>query len=447
MVYSTLTGSSISGTTIATNTATVQSTTTVSSLTASGVLGIGTANPNVALYVNANASTAGTVMAAHFSAGAYLNGSATLIGISAEPGNWAKVAIGHVRTSGYDVGDLVFLTRSSVDTASVAMSDERMRITSGGNVGIGTVNAVSMLTIWNQTTPNTSPNLSLVGYSTSPGTGPGINFYCWISAITPQSRIEAYDDNNYGSWLTFSTKINGDGSNLLRESLRLGGPSGNVGIGIASPSATLDVNGTARIGSAPANSIGGDSFKITIGADANGQNPMSIYSYADANYIIAFFNTAKNVRGSIIGVNSSSISFNTTSDARRKTNITDMPSMIQKIKQLKPRSYIWKESDDKDDGFVAQEVHKVFPQFMTSATAYANVCKHSYSQLFDGNLCTCCDFENPIDKDGKPQYYGLDYGKFTPYLTKALQETIDMVEAQAKRIEVLEAQVTALLQK
>ena len=28
--------------------------------------------------------------------------------------------------------------------------------------------------------------------------------------------------------------------------------------------------------------------------------------------------------------------------------------------------------------------------------------------------------ENPIKKDGTEHYYGLDYGKLTPYLTKAL---------------------------
>jgi hypothetical protein len=368
-----------------------------------------------------------------------------------------------------------------------------------------------MLTIWNQTTLNISPNLSLVGYSTSPGTGPGINFYCWISAITPQSRIEAYDDNNYGSWLTFSTKINGDGSNLLRESLRLGGPSGFVGIGTANPSATLDVNGTARVnntlqftGGAGGTQtlIAGASSSSTSSApfihsnydflvgwsynpngnsynDLAAQSPQGVqgqgislrgssnaamiqictsyipYSAVKVgtgpNYIMAM-NYVASVPGSSTQIGSithttSSVSYNTTSDGRRKTNITDMPSIIQKIKQLQPRYYNWKESGDKDSGFIAQEVHKIFPQFITVGLAPSTICRHTESDLFDGNLCTCCDFENPIDKDGKPQYYGLDYGKFTPYLTKALQETIDMVETQAKRIEVLEAQVTALLQK
>jgi hypothetical protein len=52
-------------------------------------------------------------------------------------------------------------------------------------------------------------------------------------------------------------------------------------------------------------------------------------------------------------------------------------------------------------------------------------------------LCSCCDWENPITKDGKEHIYSLDYGRFTPYLTKALQETIEMVENQKKEIDEL----------
>jgi hypothetical protein len=52
-----------------------------------------------------------------------------------------------------------------------------------------------------------------------------------------------------------------------------------------------------------------------------------------------------------------------------------------------------------------------------------------------------------MNKDGSMHTYGLDYGRFTPYLTKALQETIAMVESQAARIATLEAQVALLVAK
>ena len=215
---------------------------------------------------------------------------------------------------------------------------------------------------------------------------------------------------------------------------------GNVGIGSASPGASLDVPGTTKLGPLGAGiAMGGGNFKVAITGDTNGLNPLAMGAYNDGYWCIAFYSAGGTVRGSILGVNSGSISFNTTSDRRRKDNIQDMSSMISKIKALKPRTYTWKESGDKDDGFVAQEVHKVFPQFITSAVSYCDICHHSYSDLYDGKLCECCDFENPIGKDGTPHYYGLDYGKFTPYLTKALQETIGMVESQAEQITALQA--------
>ena len=46
------------------------------------------------------------------------------------------------------------------------------------------------------------------------------------------------------------------------------------------------------------------------------------------------------------------------------------------------------------------------------------------------------DIENPKRKDGTDFYYGLDYGKLTPYLTKALQETIQKLEDLTSKIKI-----------
>jgi hypothetical protein len=48
----------------------------------------------------------------------------------------------------------------------------------------------------------------------------------------------------------------------------------------------------------------------------------------------------------------------------------------------------------------------------------------------------------PCDASGNPFYYGLDYGKFTPYIIKAFQEykiyTDDIILDLTQRIEALE---------
>ena len=46
--------------------------------------------------------------------------------------------MGHCRTDSNDRGSIVFLCNNVNEATSVTMSDERMRITSTGNVGIGT---------------------------------------------------------------------------------------------------------------------------------------------------------------------------------------------------------------------------------------------------------------------------------------------------------------------
>ena len=101
-----------------------------------GNTGIGISNPNCRLYISTNAGNNVNSFAIRVSSGGGTDGSgyATLIGLGAESGGWSKCAIGHTRTNGYDVGDIVFLNRNTIDNADCTMSDERMRITSTGNV-------------------------------------------------------------------------------------------------------------------------------------------------------------------------------------------------------------------------------------------------------------------------------------------------------------------------
>jgi hypothetical protein len=84
------------------------------------------------------------------------------------------------------------------------------------------------------------------------------------------------------------------------------------------------------------------------------------------------------------------------SDRRLKYNIEDMPSMLDKIMSMEPKVYQWKDQDGKGYGFIAQDIHKLFPDMPKI-------------------------YVDKLDEEGKP-YYGLDYGAFTPYIIKALQE-------------------------
>ncbi len=108
----------------------------VMTLKSDGNVGIGITNPNCRLYTSSNLSASATVYAMRLSCGAATDGGGfgTLLGLGSEGNGWLKCAIGHTRTGPYDVGDVVFLTRNTIDNADCTMSDEKMRITNAGNV-------------------------------------------------------------------------------------------------------------------------------------------------------------------------------------------------------------------------------------------------------------------------------------------------------------------------
>ena len=65
-----------------------------------------------------------------------------MIGLATEIGNSGRIkcALGHCRTDSNDRGAIVFLTNNTNDANSCTMADERLRISSNGNIGIGTNN-------------------------------------------------------------------------------------------------------------------------------------------------------------------------------------------------------------------------------------------------------------------------------------------------------------------
>ena len=122
---------------------------------ASSSVGISaTPNANHKLIVNQGTTggTGATCFPLKISAGAYTNSgnsTATLIGLGTETSGWSKCAIGHCRTDTNDRGSIVFLCNNTADSTTTTMTDEKMRITSTGNVGIGVTVPSSKLTINN----------------------------------------------------------------------------------------------------------------------------------------------------------------------------------------------------------------------------------------------------------------------------------------------------------
>ena len=79
------------------------------------------------------------------------------------------------------------------------------------------------------------------------GAGAAIDFRTYDSGSSdPASRILAQDDGKYSNKLLFQTKNPGGNANRLSTRMLIDSV-GNVGIGVAAPTATLDVNGKTLI--------------------------------------------------------------------------------------------------------------------------------------------------------------------------------------------------------
>jgi hypothetical protein len=154
----------------------------------------------------------------------------------------------------------------------------------------------------------------------------------------------------------------------------------------------------------------------TLGKNSDG---MAIQASVDTNNIINFSNTAGTLRGYIGGSSSTAVVYSTTSDERLKMNIINMNSQIDNIKNLSPREYNWKETGQKDYGFIAQEVHKIYPHF---------------NPVINNDKYLNKDY--PKKYDGSDYIFGIDYGKFTPYLWSGVKELIDRVEKLENNVNV-----------
>jgi len=141
---------------------------------------------------------------------------------------------------------------------------------------------------------------------------------------------------------------------------------------------------------------------------------ISIQNLADADggYYIGFYKSNNTLLGKIVQ-NSSSVSYDTTSDYRLKENVVTDWDATTRLKQLKPSRFNFKGyKDETVDGFLAHEVSSIVPEAISGE-------------------------KDAVDKDGNPVYQGIDHSKLVPLLTKALQEAVTKIETLEAEVEKL----------
>ncbi len=121
------------------------------------------------------------------------------------------------------------------------------------------------------------------------------------------------------------------------------------------------------------------------------------------------------LRGSFNGITGA---YTANSDRRLKTNIKPMSHVLDKIARLKPSAFQFKNTTDTKEynGFIAQDVMKVFPAMVT----------HNVNQARNLDV------------------YSLDYSGFGVVAIKGIQELQKIVEVQKDKIAELEARLGRL---
>ncbi len=224
----------------------------------SGNVGIGTSSPTEKLEVNGNVRISGS------------NQSTLTIGSGNQVGPhmvniWGG---GSGVDYGYALGGNLRLyanTSTSNNTILAAPGagairiatngTERMRITSGGNVGIGSDNPTAKLDISEAITSSTTFNRANSQINITSGTGTGSNYRANLffspfntSGNGSPAGISTIAGGNTSSTLAFYTNPDNQYSGIPFERVRID-PDGNVGIGKSSPTEALHINnGNVKVG-------------------------------------------------------------------------------------------------------------------------------------------------------------------------------------------------------
>jgi hypothetical protein len=313
--------------------------------------------------------------------------------------------------------------------------NERMRITSTGNVGIGT---------------DPSHKLDVNSGAT--------NQVALFESTDATAYIELADNTGSVQFITPSSgalriATGGAGAGSVGTSGLFIDQSQNVGINDDTPSYKLDVNGTGRfVGqltldddllhniSGTQTSLPGyyagtygvelevpsfatgstihvarsDGNCLNIGADApSSPSQMAVVYFRDTSNAVGGSPSVSQPVGNI-SITDISAHFNSTSDYRIKENEVDITDGIDRLKQLKPYRFNFTQNPSiVVDGFFAHEVSPVVPESISGE-------------------------KDQVDDEGNPVYQGIDQSKLVPLLTAALQEAVAKIEALEARVQTLE---------
>ena len=428
-------------------------------ITSAGLVGIGTSSPGAGLHVNsagqttAALDTAGNLNVIISDSSASVNAGGSLV-FAAFAGAWRFASIkGLVENgSGNTLGDIAFSTRNTTSDATLT---ERLRITSGGLVGIGAASPGSALEI--NAAAATAPFIAkintaeaaridssgrlLVGTSTSRSnwantTGTDPNFQIEVNG-NARASISRTSANEFGPQFWFG-KTRGTAYEVLSNNDQLGeisfmGADGSELVSAASITAAVD--GTPGTNDMPGRLVfsttedGASSPTERFRIRANG-----LSSFFNTGFVIPETDNATNLGGAtnrwsaVYAVNGTI----QTSDERAKTDITNATLGSDFVKALRPVSYKWIEGGQRHTGDYDKNNNFIYESVPGSRTHWGFIAQEVKEAVDVAGV----DFGGWVltDKDDPDSQQALRYDQFIAPLTKALQEALTKIEQLEQRL-------------
>jgi len=302
-----------------------------------------------------------------------------------------------VRTSDNDTGLYILDLQTSTSATGTNYASQFV-VEKGGNVGIGTTSPSSKLQIMGGTSGVDQISLSSnLSDNTAKDAGIIMTMYTNnTAALIGGLAVNGNTSLVYGS---SGTDHRGVTKHIWYTNTNYNSTSGNT------ERMRMDSAGSLLVGT----SSKASACSITAPASPTVPAFLTANTTSGATHYAAFFRNSGGTEIGFIKISNTGTTYDTGSDYRLKENAQPIQNGLERLNQLNPVKFDWKEDGTSSEGFIAHEVQEIFPDAVSG------------------------------EKDAETMQ-GMDYGRITPLLVKAIQEQQTQIDALQSEINLLKGE-------